>query len=114
MSARPSVLWSPDWRLASCQRTMRAMRSARGSRPKISSLSSSEPAADPSIDVMSNFITSFSLRRFGEAGDGLGVNAELASHRRVLRHRLLHPPAPPHPPPALPPHPPPPQHPPPY
>ena len=34
----------PAWRLASCQRTQRASRSARGSRPKIASLSSTEPA----------------------------------------------------------------------
>src|SRR3984957_3036398 len=92
MSARPSVLCVPACRLASCQRTMRAIRSARGSSPNTSSLSSSEPAADPSIDVMSYFMASLSLRRFGRWGAraGLGVNAELSGQRRILRQRLLH------------------------
>src|ERR1700688_3437054 len=66
---------------------MRAIRSPRGSRPKTVSSSSSEPAAAPSIDVMSNFTASFSLglgrrRR-------LGRNAELAGQRSVLVQRLL-------------------------
>src|ERR1700722_5812655 len=92
ISARPSVLCVPAWRLASCQRTMRAIRSARGSRPKMASLSSSEPAAEPSIDVMSNFMAPLSFRRFGRRGAGarFGVNAELAGHRRILRQGLLH------------------------
>ena len=67
ISARPSVLWSPDWRLASCQRTMRAMMSARGSRPKIASLELERAGGAPSIDVMSYFTASFSLRLGGAA-----------------------------------------------
>src|ERR1700722_12391969 len=92
MSARPSVLCVPAWRLASCQRTMRAIRSARGSSPKTSSLSSKEPAAEPSIDVMSNFMASLSRCRFGRWGARarFGVDAELAGQRRLLRQRLLH------------------------
>src|ERR1700733_650786 len=92
ISARPSVLCVPAWRLASCQRTMRAIRSVRGSSPNTASLSSSEPAAEPSIDVMSNFMASLSLRRFGRWGAGarFGVNAELAGQRRILRQRFLH------------------------
>src|SRR3984885_11361934 len=92
MSARPSVLCVPAWRLASCQRTMRAIRSARGSSPKTSSLRSKEPAAEPSIDVMSNFMASLSRWRFGRWGARarFGVDAELAGQRRVLRQRLLH------------------------
>src|SRR6516165_6034951 len=72
---------------------MPAIRSGRSSRPKISSLTSIEPAAEPSIEVMSTLITSFSLRRFGgrRLGDGaIGVHTELAGHRRLLRQRLLH------------------------
>src|SRR5271154_5743766 len=71
---------------------MRAIRSARGSRPKMASLRSREPAAEPSIDVMSNFMASLSLRRFGRRGAGarFGVNAELARQRRILRQWLLH------------------------
>src|ERR1700722_19065077 len=92
ISARPSVLCVPAWRLASCQRTMRAIRSARGSSPNTSSLSSSEPAAEPSIDVMSYFMASLSLRRFGRWGAlaGLGVNAGVSRQRIILRKRLLH------------------------
>src|ERR1700735_3294103 len=92
MSARPSVLCVPACRLASCPRTMRAIRSARRSSPNPSSLIPSEPAADPSIDVMSYFMASLSLRRFGRWGAraGFGVNAELTGQRRILRQRLLH------------------------
>src|ERR1700733_9880386 len=92
ISARPSVLCVPAWRLASCQRTMRAIRSVRGSSPNTASLSSSEPATEPSIDVMSNFMASLSLRRFDRwcARARFGVNTELAGQRRILRQRLLH------------------------
>src|SRR5258708_31624257 len=69
---------------------MRAIRSARGSSPNMASLSSKEPEAEPSIDVMSNFMASLSLCRFGRWGAGLGVNAELAGKRRFLRQRLFH------------------------
>src|ERR1700722_8631882 len=69
---------------------MRAIRSARGSSPNMASLSSKEPEAEPSIDVMSNFMASLSLYRFGRWGAGFGVNAELAGQRRILRQRLLH------------------------
>src|ERR1700677_1323659 len=66
---------------------MRAIRSPRGSRPKTVSSSSSEPAAAPSIDVMSNFMASFSLglgrrRR-------LGVEAGPCPARSVFVQRLL-------------------------
>src|ERR1700722_3705202 len=92
ISARPSVLCVPAWRLASCQRTMRAIRSVRGSSPNMSSLSSSEPADEPSSDVMSNFMASLSLCRFGRWGARarFGMNAELSGERRILRQRLLH------------------------
>src|SRR3984957_9240510 len=73
---------------------MRAIRSARGSSPNMASLSSKEPEAEPSIDVMSNFMASLSLYRFGRWGAGFGVNAELAGQRRILPRRLLHPIAP--------------------
>src|SRR5271154_725834 len=71
---------------------MRAIRSVRGSSPNMASLSSKEPEAEPSIDVMSNFMASLSLRRFGRWGAGarFGMNAELAGQRGVLWQRLLH------------------------
>src|ERR1700722_1749387 len=69
---------------------MRAIRSARGSSPNMASLSSKEPEAEPSIDVMSNFMASLSLCRFGRWGARFGVNAELTGQRRILRQRLLH------------------------
>src|ERR1700722_4867948 len=71
---------------------MRAIRSARGSSPNTASLSSSEPAAEPSIDVMANFMASLSLRRFDRwsAGARFGVNAELAGQRGILRQGFLH------------------------
>src|SRR5262249_25893727 len=42
----------PRWRLASCQRTQRCKMSALGSRPKIASGSSTEPAALPSSETI--------------------------------------------------------------
>src|ERR1700761_4495831 len=71
---------------------MRAIKSARGSSPNTSSLSSIEPADEPSIDVMSNFMASLSLCRFGRRGAcaPFGLNTELAGQRRILRQRLLH------------------------
>src|SRR3984957_13585390 len=70
---------------------MRAIKSVRGSSPNTSSLSSNEPADEPSSEVMSNFMASLSLRRFGRWGARarLGMNAELSGQRRILRQRLL-------------------------
>src|SRR3984885_13887289 len=91
ISARPLALWVPAWRLLSCHCTQRAMMSARGSRPKISSESWTEPAALPSRVVTFSSISRALLRglcfrrRLVAAGD-----LELAGLRRVLVQRLLH------------------------
>src|SRR3984885_5562657 len=93
-SARPWALWVPAWRFASCQLTQRWMMSLRGSRPKISSESCTEPAALPSSVVTFNSISHapllggrFGRRRLFAAAVG---EAELARLRRVFRQRLLH------------------------
>src|SRR3984957_17428695 len=93
-SARPCVLWVPAWRLASCQLTQRWMMSLRGSRPKISSESWTEPAALPSSVVTFNSISHAPLLggRFGGCclfAAAIG-QTELARLRRVFRQRLLH------------------------
>src|SRR6202011_3913559 len=83
-SARPCALWVPAWRLLSCHCTQRAIISARGSRPKISSESSTEPAALPSRVVTFSSISRALLlgRRFRSL---LGAHdLELAGLRRVL------------------------------
>src|ERR1700722_3204937 len=90
ISARPRVLCVPAWRLASCQRSMRAIRSWRGSSPKIASFSSREPAAAPLIDVTSIFMMSGSLRLgCGGFWPASLVRTEFAGQRRFLRQRLF-------------------------
>src|SRR3954447_5916792 len=95
-SARPCALWVPACRLASCQLTQRWIRSLRGTRPKISSESSTEPASLPSSVVIFSFISRTLLpggRRFGRSSSFFTAtigNLELARLRRVLRQRLLH------------------------
>src|SRR6185437_743688 len=88
-SARPCVLWVPACLLLSCHCTQRWMMSLRGSRPKISSESWTEPAALPSRVVTFSSISRALLlgRRFRgllAAGD-----LELAGLRSFLRQRLL-------------------------
>src|SRR6516165_9212834 len=88
ISARPLVLCVPAWRLLSCHCTQRAMISARGSRPKISSERLIEPAALPSRVVTFSSISRPFLRRrrfLTLLGD-----LELAGLRRVLGQRPLH------------------------
>src|SRR3954470_20310046 len=95
-SARPCVLWVPAWRLASCQLTQRWIRSLRGSRPKISSETSTEPASLPSSLVIFSFISRTFLlgsRRFSRSSSLFAIavgDLELARLRRILRQRLLH------------------------
>src|SRR5215472_8498747 len=90
ISARPFVLWVPAWRLLSCHCTQRAMMSARGSRPKISSESVTDPASLPSrVVAFSSISRSLLGRRFGRLITR-GCDLELAGLRRVLRQRLLH------------------------
>src|SRR5580704_5041090 len=91
ISARPLALWVPAWRLLSCHCTQRARMSARGSRPKISSESWTEPAALPSRVVTFSSISRALLRRlcFGRRLVAAG-DLELAGLRRFLRQRLLH------------------------
>src|SRR3954466_3705035 len=95
-SARPCVLWVPACRLASCQLTQRWIRSLRGTRPKISSESSTEPASLPSSVVIFSFISRTFLpgfRRLRRSGSLFAIavgNLELAGLRRILRQRLLH------------------------
>src|SRR6201998_1037701 len=91
-SARPCVLWVPAWRLASCQLTQRWMISLRGSRPKISSESWTEPAALPSSVVTVNSISHAPLlgRRRSSLLAAALDQAELARLRRFLRQCLLH------------------------
>src|SRR6266436_3679593 len=90
ISARPLALWVPAWRLLSCHCTQRAMMSWRGSRPKISSESWTEPAALPSRVVTFSSISRALLlgRRF--RGLLAICDLELAGLRRFLRQRLLH------------------------
>src|SRR5690242_16324039 len=87
ISARPLALWVPAWRLLSCHCTQRAMMSARGSSPKISSESCTEPAALPSsVVTCSSMLCALLLgRRFRS----LLRDLELAGLRRFLRQRLL-------------------------
>src|SRR6201999_2779895 len=91
ISARPLALWVPAWRLLSCHCTQRAMISARGSRPKISSERLTEPAALPSRVVTFSSISRALLRRlcFRRGLVAIG-DLELAGLRRFLRQRLLH------------------------
>src|SRR6201995_2931491 len=91
ISARPLVLWGPAWRLLSCHCTQRAMMSARGSRPKISSERLTEPAALPSRVVTFSSISRALLRRlcFRRGLVAIG-DLELAGLRRFLRQRLFH------------------------
>src|SRR5579859_642243 len=88
ISARPLALCVPAWRLLSCHCTQRAMMSARGSRPKISSESWTEPAALPSRVVTCNSMLRALLRR--SRFRGLAGDLELTGLRRFLRQRLLH------------------------
>src|SRR6478609_4351810 len=75
---------------------MRWIKSMRGSRPKISSLSSMSPADLPSSDVMSIFtgsaLLAFLLRGcFGlRFAGGFTAHAEFARLRRLLRQHALH------------------------
>src|SRR6201997_768155 len=87
ISARPLALCVPAWRLLSCHCTQRAMMSARGSRPKISSERLTEPAALPSRVVnLSSMLRALLLgRRFAT----LACDLELAGLRGFLRQRLL-------------------------
>src|SRR6476659_205643 len=98
ISARFLTSWVPRWRLASCQRTQRCKMSARGSRPKIASDSSTEPASVPSSDMIFSSMSRALLvggRALGRRH--LGVTrgrrrvrqAELAGLGRVLRQLLL-------------------------
>src|SRR5262249_34081325 len=90
ISARPLALCVPAWRLLSCHCTQRAMMSWRGSRPKISSDSCTEPAALPSRVVTFSSISRALLlgRRFRSLLTARDL--ELAGLRRFLRQRLLH------------------------
>src|ERR1700736_475652 len=91
ISARPLALWVPAWRLLSCHCTQRARMSARGSRPKISSESWTEPAALPSMVVTFSSISRALLRRLRFRGSLVAAgDLELAGLRRFLRQRLLH------------------------
>src|SRR6202035_6082382 len=83
--------WVPAWRLLSCHCTQRWMMSLRGSRPKISSESCTEPAALPSRVVTFSSISRALLlgRRCGLLATGVR-QAELARLRRVFRQRLFH------------------------
>src|SRR6266576_4304911 len=90
----------PRWRLASCQRTQRCKMSALGSRPKIASGKSIEPAALPSSDMI---LSSMSLtlavggrglfggRRLGLGGGRCRLRqTKLAWLGRLLRQLFLH------------------------
>src|ERR1700761_6223157 len=91
ISARPFVLWVPAWRLLSCHCTQRAMMSARGSRPKISSERLTEPAALPSRVVTFRSISRALLPRPWFPTRLVAIGAlDLAGLRRFLRQRLLH------------------------
>src|SRR6266540_1251379 len=88
----------PRWRLASCQRTQRCKMSALGSRPKIASGTSTEPAALPSSDTtlssMSRTLARAGRALFGCFGLGCGDcrlrQTELAGLGSVLRQLFLH------------------------
>src|SRR6266511_334606 len=88
----------PRWRLASCQRTQRCKMSALGSRPKIASGTSTEPAALPSSDTtlssMSRTLARAGRALFGCFGLGCGVcrlrQTELAGLWSFLRQLFLH------------------------
>src|SRR4029077_545944 len=99
ISARFLTSWVPRWRLASCQRTQRCRISTRGSRPKIASESSTEPASLPSSDmIFSSMSRALLVGGRALAGRRLGVarghrrigQAELARLGCVLRQLLLH------------------------
>src|SRR5262245_15175871 len=100
ISARFLTLWVPRWRLASCQLTQRWIRSVRGSRPKIASDSSTEPAALPSRVVtfssMSRSLRGRRLRRrlaLGRRGRAFALaarQAEFARLRHAVGQPLLH------------------------
>src|SRR5499426_1535337 len=99
ISARFLTLWVPRWRLASCQLTQRWIRSARGSRPKIASDSSTEPAALPSRVVtcssMSRSLSGRRLRRCLALGRRSGAafvarQAEFSRLRHAVGQPLLH------------------------
>src|SRR6476659_8676448 len=98
ISARFLTSWVPRWRLASCQRTQRCRMSARGSRPKMASESSTEPASVPSSDMIFSSMSralligrrGFRRRRLGVARGRLRIGqAELARLRCLLRQLLL-------------------------
>src|SRR6201996_1442238 len=91
ISARPLALWVPACRLLSCHCTQRWMMSLRGSRPKISSDSWTEPASLPSRVVTFSSISHALLLGGGRFGCGLLIagHLELAGLRRFLRQRLL-------------------------
>src|SRR5512133_4020172 len=100
ISARFLTSCVPRWRLASCQRTQRCKMSALGSRPKIASGRSTEPAALPSRDtILSSMSLSLALggrgrfggRRFGLGGGRCRLRqTELAGLGRFLRQLFLH------------------------
>src|SRR5262249_4351841 len=99
VSLRSLTSCVPRWRLASCQRTQRCKMSARGSRPKIASGSSTEPAALPSSDtIVSSMSLTLALgrgffrrRRFGLAARGSRLRqTELAGLLSILRQLFLH------------------------
>src|SRR4029077_2086 len=99
ISARFLTSWVPRWRLASCQRTQRCRMPARGSRPKMASESSTEPASVPSSDMIFSSMSyallivprGFRRRRLAVPRGRLRIGqAELARLRCVLRQLLLH------------------------
>src|SRR5262249_20084594 len=88
ISARFLTSCVPRCRLASCQVTQRCRMSARGSRPKIASGSSTEPAALPSSDMTFNSMSRSLLRGRRRAFGGLlGGRLRLARGRRCIRLR---------------------------
>src|SRR5262245_50903745 len=99
ISLRFLTSWVPRSRLASCQRTQRCRMSALGSRPKIASGSSTEPADLPSNDTILSSMSGALLvgalallggRCLGFAGGGRLRQAELAGLGGILRQLLLH------------------------
>src|SRR5665213_1184183 len=107
ISERSLVLCVPRWRLASCQLTQRCKMSLRGSRPKIASGRSTEPADLPSSVVILSSMLRALLRGGGcvsrgrfvrsrlrvgfrrRLGLGRFTDAELAGLGRFLRKLLL-------------------------
>src|SRR5579875_18397 len=107
-SPRCLVLCVPRWRLANCQRTQRCRMSPRGTRPKMASGNSTEPAASPSSVVIVTSISGALLLGGGGLRGGIRgrrgrgcsrrrlrlrlrrAEAELAGTRRLLGQRLLH------------------------